>query len=145
MPLVDSGAAYSVPRRELATTKRTVYQGQVLTVNQYRWHTPDDDEIERDIVERPESGMVLPVDQKQNVMLVEEYDLGAGAWQLTLPGGKITDPTPDGIRRQAEMELREETRYRAGKLEKLLDFYSHRGCYLECCVTVCSEKVLNSV
>ncbi len=80
----------------------------MLAVNQYRWHTPNGDEIERDIVERPESVLVLPVGQQQNVMLIEENDLGAGMWQLTLPGGKITDPTPDGIRRQAEIELREE-------------------------------------
>jgi len=99
----------------------------MLTVNQYRWHTPNGDEIERDIVERPESVLVLPVGQQQNVMLIEEYDLGAGVWQLTLPGGKVTDPTHDGIQRQAEIELHEETGYRAGRLEKLLDFYSHPG------------------
>src|SRR6266487_578042 len=66
----DSGVAYGVPRRELAASKRTVYQGQMLTVNQYRWHTPNGDEIERDIVELPESVLVLPMGQKQNVMLV---------------------------------------------------------------------------
>ncbi len=60
-------------------------------------------------------------------MLLEEYDLGAGVWQLTLPEGKINDPTTNGIQRQAEIELREETGYRAGRLEKLLDFYSHPG------------------
>lgn len=125
--LADSGMTYGVPRRESAATKQTVYQGPVLTVNQYRWRMPDGGEVVRDIVERPESVLVLPVGQKQNVMLIEEYDVGAGAWQLTLPGGKVTDPTPNGIRRQAERELREETGYRAGRLEKLLDFYSHPG------------------
>ncbi len=60
-------------------------------------------------------------------LLIEEYDLGAGTWQLTLPGGKVTDPTPDGVRRQAEIELRGEIGYRTGKLEKLLDFYSYPG------------------
>jgi len=123
----DSGATYGVPRRELAASKRTVYQGQMLTVNQYRWHTPNGEEIERDIVERPESVLVLPVGQQQNIMLLEEYDLGAGVWQLTLPSGKVVDPTLDGIIRQAEIELREELGYRPGRLEKLLDFYSHPG------------------
>ncbi len=32
-----------------------------------------------------------------------------------------------GIAKRAELELREETGYRAGRLEKLLDFYSHPG------------------
>ena len=72
-------------------------------------------------------GLVLPIGQKQNVLLVEEYDLGAESWQLTLPGGKVVDTTPDGILKQAEVELREEIGYRPGRLEKLLDFYNHLG------------------
>src|SRR5229473_2368950 len=32
-----------------------------------------------------------------------------------------------GIAKRAELELREETGYRAGRLEKLLDFYGHPG------------------
>jgi len=122
-----SEVAYGVPRRELAVTKQPVYQGEVLTVNQYRWQLPNGDELVRDIVERPESVLVLPVGQKQNVLLIEEYDLGAGAWQLTLPGGKVDDPTPEGILKRAELELREEIGYHPGRLEKLLDFYSHPG------------------
>jgi ADP-ribose pyrophosphatase len=39
----------------------------------------------------------------------------------------VTDPTPEGILKQAEIELREEIGYRPGRLEKLLDFYSHPG------------------
>lgn len=39
----------------------------------------------------------------------------------------MTDTTPNGIRKQAEIELREEIGYRPGRLEKLLDFYSHPG------------------
>jgi len=69
----------------------------------------------------------LPTGQDQTVLMAEEYDLGAGIWQLKLPGGRAIDPTPDGLRAQAEKELREELGYRAGKLEKLLDFYSHPG------------------
>jgi ADP-ribose pyrophosphatase len=88
---------------------------------------PNGEEIERDIVECPESVLVLPVGRQGTVLLIEEYDLGAGLWQLTLPGGKVTDSTPKGIREQAERELREEIGYRPGRLEKLLDFYSHPG------------------
>jgi ADP-ribose pyrophosphatase len=88
---------------------------------------PGGREIERDIVERPESVLVLPVGQQNNVILIEEYDLGASALQLTLPGGKVIDSSPYGIWQKAQTELREETGFRAGKLEKLLDFYSHPG------------------
>jgi len=114
-------------KREFTVEKQTVYQGPVLEVDHYRLQLPDGKEIERDIVERPESVLVLPIGQKNNVILIEEYDLGAGTWQLTLPGGKVIDSSPDGICHQAQTELREETGFRAGKLEKLLDFYSHPG------------------
>ncbi len=118
---------HMTPRREFSVAKQTVYQGNVLAVNQYRLRMPNGEEIERDIVERPESVLVLPVGQQGTVLLIEEYDLGAGVWQLTLPGGKLTDSTPEGIREQAERELREEIGYRPGRVEKLLDFYSHPG------------------
>ena len=39
----------------------------------------------------------------------------------------MIDSSLDGIWQQAQNELREETGFRAGKLEKLLDFYSHPG------------------
>ncbi len=114
-------------RRQFAVSKQTVYRGPVLTVDQYQLRMPNGKEIVRDIVERPESVLVLPVGQKGTVLLIEEYDLGAETWQLTIPGGKVTDPSLDGLRKQAEVELREEIGYRPSRLEKLLDFYSHPG------------------
>ncbi|MGI9057178.1 MAG: NUDIX hydrolase [Ktedonobacteraceae bacterium] len=125
--LTASKATHETAKRKYAISKETAYQGSVLTVNKYQMHMPNGDVIERDIVERPETVLVLPVGQKGTVLLIEEYDLGAETWQLTLPGGKVTDSTPDGIRKQAERELREEIGYRPGRLEKLLDFYSHPG------------------
>jgi hypothetical protein len=114
-------------KREFSVEKQTVYQGKVLTVSHYRMQLPDGREIERDIVERPESVLVLPISQERNVLLIEEYDIGAGVWQLTLPGGKLIDSTPEGILNQAQVELSEETGFRAGRIERLLDLYSHPG------------------
>ena len=55
---------------------------------QYQLHTPDEEEIVRDIVERPKSVLLFPVSQKGTVLLIEEYDLGSETWQLTIPGEK---------------------------------------------------------
>jgi ADP-ribose pyrophosphatase len=125
--LAGSKVRHEAAKRKDAISKETVYQGPVLTVNKYQMRMPGGEVIERDIVERPESVLVLPVGQNGTVLLIEEYDLGAETWQLTIPGGKVTDPTPEGIREQAELELREEMGYRPGRLEKLLDFYNHPG------------------
>ncbi|HAG98078.1 MAG TPA: hypothetical protein DCL75_04250 [Ktedonobacter sp.] len=96
---------------------------------QYQLHTPDEEEIVRDIVERPKSVLLFPVSQKGTVLLIEEYDLGSETWQLTIPGGKVTDSTPEGIRKQAEVELREEIGYRPGRLAKTLGFLQSSGVY----------------
>src|SRR5216684_6822920 len=114
-------------KRPFAISKQTVYQGPVLRVDQYQLRMPNREEIVRDIVERPESVLVLPVGQKNKVLLIEEYDLAADTWQLTLPGGKVIDPIPEGIWQQAQTELRKETGFRAGRFEKLLDLNSHPG------------------
>ena len=90
--------SHEAVKRKYVISKETVYQGSVLIVNKYQMCMPDGDVIERDIVERPESVLVLPVGQNGTVLLIEEYDLGAKAWQLILPGGKVTDLSPDGIR-----------------------------------------------
>ena len=115
------------PKREFVTTRQTVYQGPVLTVNQYHLHMPDGQDLVRDIVERPDSILVLPVGQNDIVLLVEEYDLGAGQWQLKLPGGKVELPSEMTLEEQAQRELRQEIGYRAGRLEKLIAFYGHPG------------------
>jgi hypothetical protein len=48
-------------KRVFAVEKQTIYQGNVLTVDHYRLQMPNGKVIVRDIVERPESVLVLPV------------------------------------------------------------------------------------
>ncbi len=52
---------------------------------------------------------------------------GRGCITTDATRGKVIDSIPEGIWQQAQVELRRETGFRAGKLEKLLDFYSHPG------------------
>lgn len=53
--------------------------------------------------------------------------LGRGCVATGATRGKVIDPTSKGIWQEAQTELREETGFHAGKLEKPLDFYSHPG------------------
>jgi ADP-ribose pyrophosphatase len=62
---------HETAKRKYALSKETVYQGPVLTVNKYQLHMPDGETIERDIVERPESVLVLSIGQKRTVLLIE--------------------------------------------------------------------------
>ncbi len=112
-------------KQEFTVAKQTVYQGSTLNVNQYHLRMPDGKEVVRDVLERPESILILPMGQKDIVLLIEEYDFGAGVWQLNLPGGKVENTLGDELDEQAQKELRQEVGYKAKRLEKLLDFHSH--------------------
>ena len=115
------------PKQEFTVAKHVIYQGPTLTVTQHRLQMPNGKEIIRDIVERPESVIVLPIAYQDIVLMIEEYDLGAGVWQLKLPGGKVEKAVHDGLQLQAQKELRQEIGYTAARWEKLLDIYSHPG------------------
>ena len=114
-------------KREFAVGEQVMYQGPVLTVRQYHLQMPNGKDVFRDIVERPESVLLLPVAYREMILLVEEYDLGAGVWQLKLPGGKVQGTTPQALEKQAQQELRQEIGYRARRLVRLLDVHSHPG------------------
>ncbi|BCL79605.1 NUDIX hydrolase [Ktedonobacteria bacterium brp13] len=115
------------PKQEFTVAKQQVYSGSTLVVNQYHVRMPDGNEVVRDVMERPEGILILPVGMPDIVLLIEEYDFGAGVWQLTLPGGKVELPLLMQIEEQANKELRQEIGYKAGRLDKLTDFYSHPG------------------
>lgn len=115
------------PKQEYTVAKQQVYQGSTLVVNQYHVRMPDGKELTRDVMERPDGLLILPIGKTDIVLLIEEYDFGAGVWQLTLPGGKVERSSPMSIDEQANKELRQEIGYKAGKLERLTDFYSHPG------------------
>ncbi|WP_162179545.1 NUDIX hydrolase [Thermogemmatispora carboxidivorans] len=117
----------AAPRREQAQRVRVVYQGPIFVVKQYELLLSSGRTVTRDVVERPESVLVLPVGQQGTILLIEERDLAVDAWQLRLPGGRITASSFQELEQHAQQELREETGYRAGRLEKLLSCYSHPG------------------
>lgn len=120
-------ALSSAIKREDVVGKQLMSQGQTLTLHQYQFHTVHDEEIVRDIVERPESVLIVPVNTKGVLTLIEEYDLGAGTWQLKLPGGKVQSSAGQDLNQEVQRELREELGYRAGRLEPLLHIHSHPG------------------
>jgi 8-oxo-dGTP pyrophosphatase MutT (NUDIX family) len=115
------------PKQEFTVAKQQVYHGSTLVVNQYHVRMSDGKEVVRDVMERPAGMLILPIGKSDIILLIEEYDFGAGVWQLTLPGGKIEHPSQIPIEEQANKELRQEIGYKAGRLEKLTSFYSHPG------------------
>src|SRR5579862_4406793 len=86
---------------------------------------PDGFEIKRAIVQHPGSAVVMPVDERNRVLLVRQYRLPAGKYLWELPAGRV-DPGETPLQ-AARRELAEETGYRAKKWEKLAIFYPSPG------------------
>ncbi len=86
---------------------------------------PDGFEITRAIVKHGGSAVVMPVDEKNRVMLVRQYRLPALQYMWELPAGRV-DPG-ETVLQAARRELTEETGCRARKMIKLTDMWASPG------------------
>jgi ADP-ribose pyrophosphatase len=86
---------------------------------------PDGFEIKRAIVHHSGSAVVMPVDERERVLLVRQYRLPARDYLWELPAGRL-DPGETALE-AARRELAEETGYRARRMRKLAFFYPSPG------------------
>jgi len=86
---------------------------------------PDGFEIDRAIVNHRGSAVMMPVDEKNRILLVRQYRLPARQFLWELPAGTV-DPGEKPLQ-TARRELVEETGYRAKKWTKLAEFYPSPG------------------
>jgi ADP-ribose pyrophosphatase len=68
---------------------------------------------------------IVPLDGEGNVLLVRQYRLPAGEALLEVPAGGVDDG--ESVEEAAQRELREETGFRAGRLERLTGFFVSPG------------------
>lgn len=102
----------------------TIYEGKVFDVVKSKIRE-DESEYEREIIKHSGSSVVVPVLDKNTVILVKQYRHAAKKYLLELPAGTIeSDETPENC---AMREIEEETGMKAGKLEKLIEFYVSPG------------------
>jgi ADP-ribose pyrophosphatase len=86
---------------------------------------PDGFEITRAIVQHGGSAVVMPVDDRNRVMLVRQYRLPSLRYLWELPAGRV-DPG-ETVLQAARRELAEETGCRAKKMKKLVEFWASPG------------------
>jgi 8-oxo-dGTP pyrophosphatase MutT (NUDIX family) len=92
-----------------------------------RFASPEGEEFERDLVHHPGAVSVVPVvDEGTAVVMVRQYRAAIDADLLEIPAGKrdVSDEPPEATARR---ELEEEIGMRAGRLEKLAEFYNSPG------------------
>ena len=108
-------------------TEREVWQGHVISVAEGCFASPDGDEFEREMVHHPGAVSVVAVDDDEHeVVLLRQYRAAIDRELLEIPAGKL-DVEGEGPEATARRELEEEVGLRAGRLEKLAEFYNSPG------------------
>ncbi len=108
---------------EIISTE-TVYKGRVFDVIKAEI-CEEDSEYEREVVTHNGSAVIVPMFADKTVALVKQYRHAAEKYLLELPAGSVEDDeTPEEC---AFREIEEEIGMKAGKLEKLTEFYVSPG------------------
>ena len=107
--------------------EREVWRGTLVSAGVGRYVAPDGSEFERDVVHHPGAVSVVPVlDGGAAVFLVRQYRSAVDVELLEIPAGKrdVAEEPPEVTARR---ELVEEVGMKAGRLEKLAEFYNSPG------------------
>ncbi len=104
---------------------RTAYEG-FSSVRVDRVRTPDGEEVEREVVERPTAVGVVPLAPDGRVLLLHQYRQPAGRPLIEIPAG-LMDVDGEEPADTAQRELIEELGMRAGSLRALTVFFNSAG------------------
>ena len=107
--------------------EEVVYRGSLISVAQGVFADPAGGEFRRDVVHHPGAVSVVPViDGGASALLVRQYRAAVDRELLEIPAGK-RDVEGEPVEVTARRELEEEIGMRAGRLEKLAEFYNSPG------------------
>lgn len=118
-----------MPRQLLESEK--IFKGAVFDVERDSLREENGIEIIREVVRHPGGAGALPLFDDGRVALVKQYRHPARRELLEIPAGRIEyGETPEMC---AAREMEQETGFRAGRIEKLAEFYTTPG--------FCEEKL----
>jgi ADP-ribose pyrophosphatase len=101
------------------------YKNSLFTVTEDRAIDPDGFEIKRAIVQHRGSAVMMAVDDRKRILLVQQYRLPARKKLWELPAGSLDEG--ETALQGAKRELKEETGCRAKTWTKLVSFYPSPG------------------
>jgi len=110
---------------EKTLSSRLIYEGRAVKLRVDTVRLPNGRETTREIVEHSDCVAIVAIDDAGNVLLVKQFRQPVEKTLLEIPAGGI-EPSEDPVTTVCR-ELREETGYLPGKVERLGGFYSAPG------------------
>lgn len=124
-----NSATHRLAERVIDT--RVIHRGHYLEFRVLTIERADGTTTQRDIVGHPGAVAIVALDPDERLLFVRQYRLAAGAALLELPAGTLDVDAATGEVEPPDVaaarELEEETGYRAGRLERLSDFWTAPG------------------
>jgi ADP-ribose pyrophosphatase len=105
--------------------REPIYDGPLFKVTKVTMENSAGKRVTRDVIEHPGAACIIPMLDKETVLLVEQWRIGAKRPLWEIPAGTL-DPGEDPLA-CAVRELEEETGYKAGKLEHLFTLFPSPG------------------
>lgn len=110
---------------EKTVSKKSIYNGNIINVEQLTVTLPDGRQATRDIVRHPGASAVVAMNEKGEMYMVRQFRKPLEAVSLEIPAGKL-DHGEDPLE-CARRELKEETGLSAGKLKHIVSVHSTPG------------------
>lgn len=116
---------------ERVVASRVVHRGGYMEFRRLTIERADGSRAERDIVWHPGAVAIVAIDDDDRILFVRQFRVAAGQVVLEIPAGTLDVDAatgeveaPDGA---AARELEEETGFRAGRWERIGDFWTAPG------------------
>lgn len=107
-------------------SSRVAHDGELSRVRVDQVRMPDGEVSTREIVEHPGAVGIVPVDDRGRVVLVRQYRVALGAYQVEIPAGKL-DLDGEAETEAARRELIEEVGLDAHGWSQLTAFHNSAG------------------
>ena len=119
------------PLDERLVASEVVHRGRLLELRVDMLERADGHRARREVVGHPGAVAIVALDPEERILLVRQYRHPAGRVLLEIPAGTLDRDPATGATEDpagaARRELEEETGYRAGRWERLGDFWTAPG------------------
>jgi ADP-ribose pyrophosphatase len=105
--------------------RERVYEGKAFKVARVTLQNDEGKQVIREVIEHPGAACIIPMMDKDTVLLVEQWRIGAKKPLWEIPAGTLDDG--EDPLACAARELEEETGYKADKIEHLFTLYPSPG------------------